>query len=44
MGDKRGGVIPRWPFASHETGSMCGAHGIVVGVDAILKGVKGIDA
>lgn len=43
MGNKRGGVMPKWPLISFEAHSMVGSHGIVVGVDAILKGVKGIE-
>ena len=43
MAKARGGVLPRWPFASVETGIMCADHGIAVLADAIAKRVPGVD-
>jgi putative alpha-1,2-mannosidase len=37
---QQGGSLPRWPFANGYTSAMIGTHGIVVIVDAYLKGIQ----
>jgi len=36
---QQGGTLPRWPFANGYTSSMVGVHGVIVIVDAYLKGI-----
>uniref|UniRef100_A0A6B2KYI4 Glycoside hydrolase family 92 protein n=1 Tax=Arcella intermedia TaxID=1963864 RepID=A0A6B2KYI4_9EUKA len=36
----QGGDLPRWPFANGYTSSMSGVHGVIVIVDAWLKGIE----
>lgn len=38
------GRLPVWPLAGFETDCMVGVHSVPIIVDAVLKGVKGVDA
>ena len=40
---KENGLLPVWDLSTYETNCMTGYHAVPVLVDAILKGIKGID-
>ncbi len=40
---QQGGVLPRWPIAAGESGSMIGDSGAITLAEGLLKGVSGVD-